>query len=106
MDTNNEWINHDGGPCPIPWAKAGEWEGNQDDGMPGCLGAAPAAGYSWRVIKCYRLTDGRIPVINGINPIPWANAFEYEYWDKSGAGPQIGRVPSLAFALKGKQTKE
>ncbi len=21
-----EWIKHDGGECPIPWAKEGEWE--------------------------------------------------------------------------------
>lgn len=59
----SEWIKHDGGECPIPWAKAGEFQVSFfDEGKRDHLDASQIHWPSVNVIA-YRLTDGWIPVI-------------------------------------------
>lgn len=62
------WIPHSGGECPIPWAKAGEFERKFSNGNIAVSRLdADHIGCSWtnpngfRIIA-YRLTDGWIPV--------------------------------------------
>jgi len=70
---NNEgWIEWDGGECPIPWAKAGEFEVKFRDGSLNedkCMDAIDW-GSCWEKdnvcddIVAYRLLDGWIPIVD------------------------------------------
>lgn len=81
------WIKHDGSRiCPIPWAKAEEWEQefNAGNGLTRTLGDIPTIHF-WENIKRYRLTDGWIPVIGG-KPAFSAGTNEWEYKTVSNDG--------------------
>lgn len=88
-----DWIKHDGGPCPIPWAKNGELQVKFRDGQIG-LDASQfvgwwehESGYDDNEIIAYRLTDGWHPV-KGDGTIPeaikGAKAGEWEYKMRKG----------------------
>ena len=87
-----EWIKHDGGECPIPWAKEGEWEALRMDGSPrnfGCPQGNARESFCWKHegfsvdIAHYRLTDGWIPILNGVCPFN-AGHGEWEWKERSG----------------------
>ena len=67
------WIPHDGGPCPIPWAKEGEWEwrlgcNTSKAGHIALLDALEDQNWQHqnfhRRITSYRLTHGWIKVVD------------------------------------------
>jgi hypothetical protein len=49
------WIKHEPGPCPIPDAKAGEWEYQTIGGSIPAIANWDAIGYEWEEITQYRL---------------------------------------------------
>lgn len=90
------WIKHDGGPCPIPWAKVGEFEAKRFDGMTYGKGINASAIQSWETmhiaketqIIAYRLTGGWIPIVGG--KCPQAIGFQAGTWEiKSSYGDII-----------------
>ena len=88
LEEEASWIPHDGGPCPIPWAKAGEYEvvfyqhGFKHPYRPEAISADIFINNS---ISHYRLTDGWIPIINGkcLQVIGW-QAGTWEWRNASG----------------------
>jgi hypothetical protein len=84
--TDDGWIKHDGGECPIPWAKSGEFDVQLRGGFIENISAPELV--SWQdafqeaSIIAYRLTDGWIPV-KGDGTIPaqikGAKSGEWEY---------------------------
>jgi len=84
-----EWIPHDGGGCPVPWAAAaGEFEQEFDNGYGLKRTTQTKATYTaWCFVKRWRLTDGWIPVLNGKMPkeIEGAKHSEFEIRFDSGA---------------------
>lgn len=91
-----DWIKHDGGPCPIPWAKKGEYEAKRADGLLYSSMIDANEIQSWEEmhiaietqITDYRLTQGWLPV-KGDGTIPAgiveAKAGEFEVKYRSGA---------------------
>lgn len=65
---SEDWIKHDGGPNPIPWAQAGDWECRDKTGCHIAPQVGSASGI-WSGIIAYRLTDGWAPV-KGDGTIP------------------------------------
>lgn len=62
MDVWSEWKEHNGGECPIPDAKAWEWEGRTSSGSYGG-GFLPARGSFWRNVgNCSDITHYRTRV--------------------------------------------
>jgi len=53
------WIPHDGGSCPIPWAREGEFEAEND--LIICRNDLRAISITWSCVTRYRLTNGWIP---------------------------------------------
>lgn len=83
----NEWITHDGGECPIPWAKAGEFEVKGRNGQI-VVAQAPASLrciwdhlYDQSDVIAYRLTDGWIPIIGGKLPVEVQSGDHLRYAD-------------------------
>jgi len=67
-DSKDGWIPHSGGPCPIPDAKAGEYEIKYDDGSVGWFDNLDAIGCGWvkaNRADCWSITHYRL-----INPTP------------------------------------
>ena len=84
QDKDQNWITHEGGPCPIPWAKAGEFEYF----LGGFSKISPhdAIKLLWHDIRRYCLTNGWLPLLNGKCPAAAANwkEGEREWKDSSG----------------------
>jgi hypothetical protein len=89
-EINDGWIPHDGGDCPIPWAKAGGFELKVRNG--GLISTKGVRDLLWSHggraydIMAWRLTDGWIPVIGGNMPkeIEGAKKGEFELRFESG----------------------
>jgi hypothetical protein len=104
---NTGWIKHDGGPCPIPWAKEGEFV-YRDIGN-GIMKTAgyPAAELHWPAIDEYKLTNGWVPILNGkcFEASGWA-AKTWEYREPDGkvkvglSDINNGGVWSIAVAVR------
>lgn len=84
------WIPHDGGPCPIPWAKAGEWEFRMRTRTSHlCTGSSERFRWGHRKdagdIIAYRLTNGWVPVVGGKCPqsLGW-KSHEWEWRGSEG----------------------
>lgn len=81
------WIKHDGGECPIPWARAGEFEHRLRNGEIRQKEDAnrPSWSHPWGEdedpaydIIAYRLTDGWIPVVGWKCPFDLAKFGEHK----------------------------
>jgi hypothetical protein len=89
-----EWVSHNGVECPIPWALAGEWSRKLRHG---CMeikvpfAAIDAIGWKHNLgvldTVAWQLTDGWLPIINGM--CPQAVGWKAKEWEWRNAGGDI-----------------